>query len=144
MGPYHVAIVDGRETLLFSVQYLTANAIHLGFTVREVRLQPLQLRFNALMFSKLALVRLCQVFQRRCGHSKFLLDLVEAFLLLGCLGRYSLEISARVLFCGSQARGQSLQSLLGDSRFENPLISFAFQGRVGIKKSRPKLPDDAI
>ena len=41
-------MADGRETILFSVQCLTAKAIHMGFTVREVRSQPLHLHFHAL------------------------------------------------------------------------------------------------
>ena len=67
-----------RDTFI-SIQCLTAQEIHLGFTVREVRLQSLQLHFNAILFAKAALVCLRQVFQRRSGHFKFLIDLFEKF-----------------------------------------------------------------
>ena len=77
MGPDPVAIESVRETLLFPLQCLTAKLIHLGFAIREVRSQPLQLHFNALLFAKADLICLRQVFQRSSVHFKFLIDLVE-------------------------------------------------------------------
>ena len=96
VGPDHVAIADGRETLMFSVQCLTTQAIHLCFTVREVRSQPLQLRLYALLFTKADLVCLLQNFQRCSDQIKFCIDLVEKFIVLGCLNCCSSDIAARV------------------------------------------------
>ena len=103
MGPDPVAIAECRDTLQFPVQYLTSTAIRLGFTVREVRSQPLQLYYDALMFANVAVVKLRQIFQRRSVPFKFLIDLVEFFLLLGRFGRCCLKFAARILFRGSQA-----------------------------------------
>ena len=38
MSPDHLAIANGRERILFPVQCLTAQTIHLGVPVREVRI----------------------------------------------------------------------------------------------------------
>ena len=117
MSPDRVAISNVQQTLLFPVRRLTAQTIHLDVPVREVRSQPLQLRLYKLLFTEAGLIGFRHVFQRQSGLVQILVQLVEAFLVLGRLGCGSLEIAARILFRSSQARSQRLYLLLGDKRF---------------------------
>ena len=80
-----IAIADGRKTLLFPVQCLTAQAIHLGFTVRDIRSQLLQLHFNAPLFAKAALVVFDKSSSAVMVPQSFLLTLLKIFLYLVAL-----------------------------------------------------------
>ena len=127
MSPDRVAIANDQETLLFPVQRLTAQTIHLGVPVREVRSQLLQLRLYALLCADAVLICLRHVFQRYSGRVKFLASFAKAFLVLGWLVCCSLEISTRILFPSSQARSQRFHLLLGDERFTNAPILDLFE-----------------
>ena len=124
VSPDRVAIANGQETLLFPVQYLTTKTIHLDVPVREDRSQPLQLRLYELLFTEAVLIFLQHVFQRQSGRVKFLINSVEAFLVLGCC---SLEIATQILFRSSQERSQRIHFLLGDERYTNAPILDLFE-----------------
>ena len=106
------------------------QTIHLGVSVREVRLQPLQLRLYKLLFTEAGLIGLRHVFRRQSGLVKLLVNSVEEFLVLERLGCGSLEIAARILFCSNQERSQLIHLLLGYGRFTGWLIRLAFQVRL--------------
>ena len=106
MSPDRFAIANGQETLLFPVLGLTAQTIHLGVPVREVRSHPLQLRLYELLFTEAVLIGLRHVFPVQSGLVKILVNSVEEFLVLGRLGCGSLEIAVRILFRSNQARIQ--------------------------------------
>ena len=125
--PDRVAIENGQETLLIPVQCFTAQTIHLGVPVREVRLQPLKLRLYALLCSEAVLICLRHVFERQSGRVKFLINSVEEFLVLGCLVCCSLDIATRILFRSSQTRSQRFHLLLGDERITNAPILDLFE-----------------
>ena len=65
------------------------------------------------------------------------------FIVLGCIGRCSMEIADRV-FPAAARRSQRLHSLLGDGRFANMPILLAFQFRFGFTKSRFIFFDNAL
>ena len=69
------------DTSVFILR-LKCKGVHLGFSVNEVRSQPLQLHFEALMFAKLALVRLQQVYNAILATLIFLIILMKSFLYL--------------------------------------------------------------
>ena len=122
VSPDRVAIASGQETLLFPARCLTAQTIHLGVPVREVRSQSLQLYFYEFLFTKAELISIRHVFQRQSGLVEFIANSVEGFLVLGRLGCGSLEITTQILFRSSQARSQRFYLMLGDERLTNAPI----------------------
>ena len=127
MSPDRVAIASGQETLLFPVRCLTAQTIHLGVPVREVRSQLLQLRLYALLCADAVLICLQHGLQLYSSCVKFLVIFAKAFLVLERLVCCSLEIATLILLRSSQARSQRFHLLLGDERFTNAPILDLFE-----------------